>query len=130
MSMTAVHCDDIAARLPAIMAGAAPADDDVVSHVETCLRCHAELARYRKLLRMLGQLRSQSVDPPPGLLAEVIGALDAAARRRVVRSLLTGRRIAYASGVAAALTAAALVVLLRDRAARPRRAHPERGAIV
>lgn len=130
MTATAVRCDEIAARLPAIMAGGAPADGEVVAHVETCLRCHAELARYRKLLRMLGQLRSQAVDPPPGLLAEVIEALDAAARRRVVRSLLTGRRIAYASGVGAALTAATLVLLLRERVSRPRRAHPEQGAIV
>lgn len=130
MSMAAVRCDEVAARLPAIMAGGAPADADVVTHVETCLRCHAELARYRKLLRMLGQLRSQAVDPPPGLLAEVIEALEAAARRRVVRSLLTGRRIAYASGVAATLTAATLVLFLRERATRPRRAGPEQGAIV
>jgi hypothetical protein len=131
MTVTAVHCDEVAARLPAIMSGAAPADAEIVSHVETCLRCHAELARYRKLLRMLGQLRSQAVDPPPGLLADVLEALDAAARRRVVRSLLTGRRIAYGSGVAAAVTAATLVLLLRERTSRlARRTHPEQGAIV
>jgi hypothetical protein len=124
-----VRCEEVAARLPSIMAGAAAADHEVVEHVETCLRCHAELSRYHKLLRMLGQLRSQAVDPPPGLLADVIEALDAAARRRVVRSVLTGRRVAYSGGIAGAVALAAAVVLLRGRLLG-RQARSEQGAMV
>jgi hypothetical protein len=129
-----VRCDEVASRLPSIMAGAVVADSAVVEHVETCLACHAELARYRKMLRMLGQLRFQPADPPPGLLADVLEALDAAARRRVVRSLLTGRRVAYASGIAGAAAVAALVVAARVRSTRPaalhRGARSEQGAMV
>jgi anti-sigma factor RsiW len=119
------------------MSGVTAAESEVVSHVETCLRCHGELARYRKMLRMLGQLRAQQVDPPAGLLAEVLGALDEAAHRRAIRSALTGRRLAYGGGIAGALAIAvsALVVLVaRERAARPevhaRQGRSEQGAMV
>ena len=132
-----MRCDEVARRLPAIMSGVAAADQDVVSHVETCLRCHGELARYRKMLRMLGQLRAQHVDPPASLLTEVLGALDEAAHRRVVRSALTGRRLAYGGGIAGALViagSALMVVVARGRAAQPealaRQARSEQGAMV
>ena len=132
-----MRCDEVANRLPAIMSGVDAADGTVVAHVETCLRCHAELARYHKMLRMLGQLRAQHVDPPAGLLAEVIGALDEAAHRRVIRSALTGRRLAYGGGIAGALAigvSALVVVLARERAARPeplaRQGRSEQGAMV
>ncbi len=129
-----MRCDEVAGRLPSIMAGAVAADPSVVDHVEACLACHAELARYRKTLRMLGQLRFQPVDPPPGLLADVLEALDAAARRRVVRSLLTGRRVAYGSAIAGAAAVAVLVVAARVRSTRPavlhRGARSEQGAML
>ena len=38
-------------------------------HVESCLRCQAELARYRRMLRALQLLRTQFLEPTPGLLA-------------------------------------------------------------
>ncbi len=36
-------------------------------HVSRCLRCQAEAARYRSLLRQLSQMRTQLVAAPAGL---------------------------------------------------------------
>ena len=90
-SCASVSCAEVALVLPSILDGVSSADEVVVRHVGSCLRCQSELARYRKLLRLLDQLRSYRVEPPPGAVADVLGALEAAAQRRVVRSVLTGR---------------------------------------
>ena len=78
-----------------------------------------ELARYRKLLRTLEQLRSRYFEPTPGLLAATLTALAEEGERRVVHSIITGRRLAYAGaaigGVAAAGAAATAVIVARSR---------------
>ncbi len=75
-------------------------------HVDGCLRCQAELAQYRKLLRVLHNLRTEILAPAPGLVADVFAHLEAAGERHAVRSLVRGRKIAYAGGLAVAATAA------------------------
>ena len=47
-----MRCDEVTALLPALVDGE-PVSLDVQRHVDTCLRCQAELARYRRLLRTL-----------------------------------------------------------------------------
>lgn len=101
-----VGCDAVAAHLPAVVDGDERAPAPVVRHVERCLRCQAELAQYRKLLRLLHQLRTEVLEPAPGLLADLLAAIEAAGERRAIRSLLHGRRIAYIGGIAAATAAA------------------------
>lgn len=127
-------CEDVATALPSILDGGRRASSDCIGHVETCLACQAELARYRKLLRLMQDLRSERVNPPPGLLADVIGALESAAERGAVRSALSGRRIAYGAAVAGTITAAGLVLLIARRSLRAQVAAPvvppEQGAIV
>ena len=79
-----VSCAEVALVLPSILDGVSSADEVVVRHVGSCLRCQCELARYRKLLRLLNQLRSYRVEPPPGAVTDVLGALGggrAASRR-------------------------------------------------
>ena len=93
----------------------APFPPDVQQHVETCLRCQAELARYRRLLRALQLLRTRYLEPAPGLLAQTLASLEEAGEQRAVRSIVTGRRLAYAGaigGAAVAAGAAATVVLV------------------
>jgi len=115
----AVRCAAVAAALPALLDRRGEPPSEIEAHVETCLRCQAELARYRRLLRLLVQLREETVAPPDGVVAEAIEAIWRAARRRAVRSALRGRRLAYASGlVASVLAAVALVVRARARPAR------------
>src|SRR5439155_3824684 len=83
-----------------------PIDASVAGHVETCLRCQAELARYKRLLRGLQLLRTQFLEPAPGLLASTLVAVTEASERRAIRSVLSGRRAAYAGAIAAATVAA------------------------
>jgi anti-sigma factor RsiW len=112
-----MQCEDVAAFLPGYVDGVDTPDEAVARHVETCLRCQAELARYRRLLRTLQLLRSHVVEPAPGLLGETLAALDQAAERKV-RNLLTSRRLAYAGaigGTAVAAGATAAVLIARSR---------------
>src|SRR5687768_7452207 len=99
-------CDQVAEVLPAIAEGDVTADAATLAHVETCLRCQAEAAQYRKLLRALRQLRTEVLEPTPGLLSEILANLEAAGERRAIRSMLTSRRGAYISGLAVATAAA------------------------
>ncbi len=120
-SCASVSCAEVALVLPSILDGVAAADEVVVQHVGACLGCQAELARYRKLLRLLNQLRSYRVEPPPGAVADVLGAFEAAAQRRVIRSVLTGRRLVYVGALAAPAAAiVAVTVVHRDRLRRLR----------
>lgn len=110
-------CHEASAELPLVLEEGLPASGPLVDHVETCLGCQAELARYRRLLRLLHQLRTPDMELPSGLVAEVLGAIEQAANRRVVRSLLTGRRAAYAGAAVGAVGATAgLVMLARSHA--------------
>jgi anti-sigma factor RsiW len=115
-------CDQVAEHLPELVdteLDAGPAE--VVAHIESCLRCQAELARYRKLLRALGMLRTRYLDPAPGALGATLAALSDRAERRTARAVMSGRRLAYAGAiggtVATAATVAAIVARKRRGAA-------------
>jgi anti-sigma factor RsiW len=113
-----MRCDEVAALLPTLVDGTAPPNLAVEHHVESCLRCQAELARYRRLLRTLQQLRTRYIEPTPGLLGETLAALEEVAERRAVRSILSGRRLAYAGaigGTAVATAATAALLIARSR---------------
>jgi hypothetical protein len=117
-----VLCEEVADRLSAIMDGNQAADPAVVRHVEGCLRCQAELVQYRRLLKLLRQLRVQGPQPPPGMLGDVLAVVEEAAERGAIRSVLTGRRLAYVGGLAVAAGAAgvagAVVMANRGRSRR------------
>ena len=117
-----VSCAEVALVLPSILDGDSAADEAVVQHVGACLRCQAELARYRRLLRLLNQIRSYRVEPPPGAVADVLCALEEAAQRRVIRSVLSGRRLVYVGAFAA--PAAVIVAVTVVHRARLRRLRP------
>jgi hypothetical protein len=117
-----MRCEEVAALLPALVDVSTPPNLAVEHHVESCLRCQAELARYRRLLRTLHQLRSRYIEPPPGFLAETLAAIEDAAERRAGRSLLHGRRLAYAGaigGTAVATAATAALLIARSRRRGP-----------
>jgi len=121
-----VRCDDVALLLPEAVDGEAPVALPVQRHVESCLRCQAELARYRRMLRGLQLLRTQYLEPAPGVLSQTLAAIGEASEQRAIRSVLSGRRLAYVGAVGGALaaataTTAAAVLLTRAkrRAAAP-----------
>jgi hypothetical protein len=116
-----MRCDEVTALLPALVDGE-PVSLDVQRHVDTCLRCQAELARYRRLLRTLALLRSRYAEPAPGLLGDTLAAITDAAEHGARRTLLSGRTLAYAGAigtatVAAGATAAVLIARSRRRSA-------------
>ncbi|MBV9952365.1 MAG: hypothetical protein JO291_10475 [Acidimicrobiia bacterium] len=116
-----MRCDDLGDVLAATADGSVSLDDAARRHVERCLRCQAELVQYRKLLRTLRTLRTEVLEPAPGLLAEILANVEAAGERHAVRSLLSGRRVAYLGGLAAATAAgagAAIVIATRSKRAR------------
>jgi hypothetical protein len=116
-----MRCDEVTPLLPALVDGE-PMSFEMQQHVDTCLRCQAELARYRRLLRTLAMLRERYAEPTPGLLGETLAALTDAAESGARRTLLSGRRLAYAGAIgggalAAGATAALLIARSRKRAA-------------
>jgi hypothetical protein len=113
-----VRCEEVVDALPQIMDGLEAADRKVVRHIETCLRCQAELVQYRKLFRVLHQMRAQGAKPPPGTVGRILTGIEEAAERGAIRSALAGRRMAYVAGLTAAAGAAAtagVVVVLASR---------------
>jgi hypothetical protein len=113
-----MQCEDVAERLSDAADGSVLLDRTARRHVERCLHCQAELVQYRKLLRALHNLRTEVLEPAPGLLSDILAHLEEAGERRAVRSLLTGRKAAYVSGIAAATAAGAAGALLFASRAR------------
>jgi hypothetical protein len=115
-----MRCDDVARLLPEAVDGGAAVELSVQRHIERCLRCQAELARYRRMLRGLQLLRTRYLEPAPGLLAQTLAAIEEAGERQAVRSILSGRRLAYAGAIGGAAVAAgtAATVMIVHRARR------------
>lgn len=116
-----VQCEDLNDVLAATADGTTALSRAERRHVERCLRCQAEVVQYRKLLRTLRTLRTDVLEPAPGLLADILANLEEAGERQAIRSVLSGRRIAYLGGLAAATAAGAagaLVFATRTRRTR------------
>lgn len=116
-----MQCEEVSESLAGVADGSVRLGIDARRHVERCLRCQAELVQYRRILRSLRAMRTEVLEPAPGLLADLLAGLEAAGERHAVRSMLTGRRVAYLGGIAAATAAAsagALVFANRSRRVR------------
>jgi anti-sigma factor RsiW len=116
-----MQCEQVSELLPNIVEDGVEASAEVRAHIESCLRCQAEVAHYKKLLRSLHALRVEVLEPAPGMLAAILARLEAAGERSAVRSILTSKKTAYASGVAVATTAGvigAVIFANRTRKAR------------
>ncbi len=100
-------CTAIAERLGGVVDGTSSLSAAERHHVETCLRCQADLVQYRRLLRSLRSLRTEVLEPAPGLLADVLATIEHAGERQAIRGTLHGRRVAYLGGLAAATAAGA-----------------------
>jgi anti-sigma factor RsiW len=111
-----MRCEDLNDQLAGVIDGSAVLDRRTSRHVESCLRCQAELAQYRRLLRSLRQLRDEPVSVPRDLSALIAARLDGTAPT----SPWT-RRVAYAGALAAtAAGAAGAIALLSTRNRRLR----------
>lgn len=117
--MTTTACDDLADELAGAADGSVRLVRNQRHHLERCLRCQADLVHHRKLLRGLRSLRADVFEPAPGLLGDILAGLEGAPalQRHAVRSFLSGRRVAYMGGLAAATAAGAVsaIVLTTSR---------------
>jgi hypothetical protein len=114
-STTEIHALVIA-KIPGVVDASGDLTRQEQLHVQSCEACQAELLRYRKLLRVLHDLRTEVIRPAPGLLADVLGGLAEKGEQRALRSIVTGKRVAYASGIAIATVAGVTgAVLLAGR---------------
>ena len=107
-----MRCDEVATLLPGLVDGVDETNLTVERHVQACLRCQADLVRYRKLVRNLELLRTRYVEPTPGLLGETLAAITDAAERGAIRTLVTGRRLAYAGAIGGTVATAATALLI------------------
>jgi hypothetical protein len=69
-------CEAVAEMLPSLADADGRAKRRVRAHVEHCLRCQAEVAGYRRMLRVVRTLRTDARPPAPGTLAVLLAALD------------------------------------------------------
>jgi hypothetical protein len=119
-----MRCEEVADQLAAAADGSVRLVRGERRHVERCLRCQADLVQHRKVLRGLRSLRADVLEPAPGLLADILAGLEGAPvlQRHAVRSFLSGRRVAYLGGLAAATAAGAVsaIVLTTNHRRRTR----------
>jgi hypothetical protein len=116
-----LQCEDLAVALASTADGEGRLARGERRHVERCLRCQAEVVQYRKVLRAMRAMRTEVLEPAPGLLSDVLANLEEVGERHAVRSILSGRRIAYLGGLAAATAAGAagaIVYATRTRRTR------------
>lgn len=115
-----MRCDAVADDLAGLVDGSTALDPRERRHVEQCLRCQADLVHHRRILRAMRAMRTELLEPTPGLLPEILALIEHAGERQAIRVVLSGRRVAYIGGIAAAATAAgagALVLATRHRRA-------------
>ena len=114
-----MRCDSVVGVLAGVVDGSATLDRADQRHVEHCLRCQAELVQHRRVLRTLRSLRAEVLEPAPGVLTDVLAAVEEVGERHAVRSLLRRRRVAYGAGVAAATVAGVIgAVVINSRSRR------------
>ncbi len=115
-----VSCDDVAPAMFDIVERHDVADE-LVGHVDHCLRCQAEVVQHRKIARSLTQIRTARVEPPADLVLGVLAAVAAAGDQRDLWSIVLRHRATYVAAAATAATAGAAAgafVLSRSRRTR------------
>jgi hypothetical protein len=121
LSRGTVTCDEITQQLTDEVLDLTELDRRWRRHAVHCLRCQAHAAQHRKMSRALHDLRSVVVDPPAGFVSDVVALLDEEPVPGTSRGLLSGRRVAYAGGLAVATAAGAVSAAVLT--ARSRRTH-------
>lgn len=87
----------------------------LAAHVEVCLRCQAEAARYRTLRRRLGSLSSKEITAPETLTSTVVARITLEETEGSTNRRVGLRRVAVAvsaaAGAAVAATAGTIIVV-------------------
>lgn len=71
-----LSCEAVSDELPLVVDGSRRPSDAMAEHLRTCLACQAELAGYRRLLRLLRSMRADGdFVPAPELVGSTLDAL-------------------------------------------------------
>jgi len=122
---TRASCEAFSFQLAEMADGRKMLEPQATSHFDSCLRCQAELAQYKKLRRALASLREHRFSPDESLVQEILNALEPGGTVYRLQRLTTAtrsRKVAYIGGIAAAATAGAAgaMVIASRLAARQR----------
>lgn len=113
-------CRDAVDAIAQIAAGEPGVDPAAATHVATCLRCQAEVAAYRRVLRTMRAMRSDLLPASPGNLAELLRAIESAAEEGTLPAGASWAvRAACVGGLTAAGAAGVLVWISRRRLGLP-----------
>lgn len=118
-----MRCDQVSQPLAEVASGSVALSVPELRHVERCLRCQAEVVQYRKILRAMRAMRTEVLEPAPGLVSDILAHIEEAGERTAIRSILRNHRVAYIGGLAAATAAGAagaIIVASRSRRGRVR----------
>ena len=115
-------CREAVDAVSLIAAGEGGVDPAAGAHVAICLRCQAEVAAYRRVLRTMRAMRFEVIDPPEGTLGGLRHAFDAFDTDFGPSPLAGGwavRAAACVGGLTAASAAGVLVWYGRRRLSLP-----------
>jgi len=108
-----VSCEVVSDELPLVVDGSRRPSAAMAEHLQTCLACQAEVAGYRRLLRVLRGMRESQVPlPSPELVGSTLSMLHQHPLWRRRRSA-TPWLIAGALGVTSVAAVSAGFVLAR-----------------
>ncbi len=111
-------CREAVDAIAQIAAGEGDVEPRAGGHVHSCLRCQAEVAAYRRVLRTMRSMRGNPMTVPPGGLTELLRALDAEAEDGNPAASWAVRA-ACVGGITAAGAAGMLVWFTRRRPGLP-----------
>lgn len=117
-----MRCEQVSLLLAEAADGSVTLAPEPASHVASCIRCQAESASYRRMLRELSALRYELVQPDVRLLDDLLASVRPLAEVHELHR--RSRRKAVIGGFAAAATAGAAgaIVLATRLASRPKMA--------
>lgn len=102
------ECGQAVDAIAQIAADEPGVDRHAAAHVTACLRCQAEVAAHRRILRTMRLMRHDLINPPAGGIASVLAALQAASASQAGSSdgPAWALRAAYVGGITVATAAA------------------------
>ena len=107
-------CREAVDAVAQIAAGEDGVDPRAGHHVRSCLRCQAEVAAYRRILRTMRSMRGESVALPPGGLVDLLRVLETESQDGSPLASWAVRAV-WAGGITAAGAAGVLVWFTRRR---------------
>ena len=109
-------CRAVSVRLPLLGVDTGLVEP-LASHLESCLRCQAEAARYRSLQRSLAGLSNEIERAPTGLAAAVETQITSGGTVSTLTPVRLVRLVGAAGAVVAAAGTVAMVRWIRARSA-------------